>query len=224
MSRQPFLPSFGHLEYAVGALALNNRPELAAAIGRCFAIWSYADNEIGNLLGILLEADSEVAIEVFSRLRRSANQIEVLGCAAKIKLTGEDLRFYMALISVYGSLEQERNALAHGCFGVAANDTSVLLWISVKDHVKFQTDVLARYARGESVPDPHARLKESLYVYTALGLSAIQRDMEQFWKAAMCFNSYLRFRSNPDQQMEFERIKKQPVIKRALDSLVQKNA
>jgi len=138
MARQPFLPAFKHLDIGVGAHVLNNRPEFTSAIGKCIVFWSYADNEIANLLGILLETDSEVATEVFLKLRRSASQIEILQTAAKIKLFGEDCEFYNAMIAAYASLEQERNALAHGCFGVASNDDSVVLWISVKDTLDFK--------------------------------------------------------------------------------------
>ena len=215
MARQPYLPGFEHLDIGVGALVLANRPDLTSAIGNCIALWSYADNEIANLLGILLETDSEVAIEVFSKLRRSASQIEVLGSAAKIKLAGEDLEFYTAMISAYASLEQQRNALAHGCFGVASNDESVLLWISVKDHARFQTNVLARSARGEVVVDPHKELKDRLFVYRKADLSELFREMEQFWDAARHFNSYLRFRPSPVQLSEFKRIQQLPLITRS---------
>lgn len=138
MPRQPFLPSFSHLQYAVGALVLNDRPELTAAIGRCIAIWAQADSEMGNLFGILLGTNSEAALEVFLTLRRSANQRDALKAAARFSLTDDEHEFFEAMMVVYGSLESQRNALAHGCFGVAANDPTVLLWIDIRDHVHFQ--------------------------------------------------------------------------------------
>ena len=164
MPRQPFLPKFTNLQYAVGALVLNDRPELTSAIGRCIAIWSQVDNEMGNLFSILLGTESVAALEVFLTLRKSANQRDALRSAAKFRLAGEEHNFFEALMVAYGSLERERNCLAHGCFGVAASDSAVLLWVDIRDHVHFQTDVLARLARGDAVPDPHKRLKESMYV------------------------------------------------------------
>lgn len=152
MPRQPFLPSFAHLDYAVGALVLNDRPELCAAIGRCIAIWAQADNEMGHLFSILLGTESDAALEVFLTLRRAANQRDALKAAAKFKLVGQELRLFDALMLLYGSLESQRNALAHGCFGVASNDADVLLWIDIRDHVHFQTDILSRLARGEAAP------------------------------------------------------------------------
>lgn len=224
MARQPFLPAFEHLQYAVGALVLNNRPELTSAIGSCIAIWSQVDNEMGNLFGILLGTDSEAALEVFLSLRRSANQRDALKSAAKYKLVGEDNQFFEALMIVYASLEKERNCLAHGCFGVAANDPSVLLWIDIKDHVHFQTDILARLDRGDSIPDPHKRLKEHMYVYRKCDLAGIQEDMEQCWNAARHFNAYIRNRSGSGQLTEFKRSQSFPLIKAAIVQLEHKKS
>src|SRR3954454_19357389 len=112
MPRQPFLPAFAHLQYGVGALVLNDRPELAAAIGRCIAIWAKADNEMGNLFGLLSGTDSEAALEVFLPLRKSAHQRDGLKSAAKFRLAGEEHEFFEALMIVYASLERERNCLA----------------------------------------------------------------------------------------------------------------
>lgn len=222
MARQPFLPAFEHLQFAVGALVLNDRPALTSAIGRCIAIWSQVDNEMGNLFGILLGTDSEAALEVFLSLRRSANQRDALKSAAKYKLADEEHQFFEALMIVYASLEKERNCLAHGCFGVAANDPSILLWIDIKDHVHFQTDILARLNRGDSVPDPHKRLKEHMYVYRSSDLGSIQEDMEQCWNAARHFNTYLRNRSGPRQLIEFKHSQSFPLIKAALAQLERK--
>ena len=173
---------------------------------------------MGNLFGVLLGTDSEAALDVFLTLRRSANQREALRAAAKFKLAGTQLQFFGALVDLYGSLERERNCLAHGCFGVADNDHSVLLWIDVRDHVHFQTEVLARLARGESVPDPHVRLKEAMYVHRIADLEALQNDMEQFWKAAQIFNSCLRNRTGPESA-EFMAAQRLPLINAKLTEL-----
>lgn len=214
MPRQPFLPTFAHLDYAVGALVLNDRPELASAIGRCIAIWSQVDNEMGNLFGVLLGTDSEPAVEVFLTLRRWSNQTEALQAAAKHKLSGEDARFFKALLSAYGSLEKERSALAHGCFGVASNDPSVLLWIEVKDHVHFQSDVLTRLARGESMPDPHRRLKEKMFVYRLSDLQALQNEMEECWDATRHFHGYLREPASSSRRAAYDAVKTLPRFSR----------
>jgi len=219
MPRQPFLPTFSHLEYAFGALALNNRPELASAIGRCITIWSQADSEMAKLFDTLFGTNNKISLEVFLILRNSANQREALKAAAEIRLKGENYLFFEALMSLYKSLESERNALAHGCFGVAANDLDVLFWIDTRNHVQFQTDIYTKIAHGDKITDPHEHLKQNMYVYQLSDLNTLQYEMSQFWDATMSFNSYLKFNSDPHQLKVFNRIQKLPLIQAALHEL-----
>jgi len=219
MPRQPFLPTFSHLEYTVGALALNNRPELASAVGRCIAIWSQADNEMANLFGTLLGTNYKVSLAVFLSLRQSTNQREAMKVAATIKLKGEKYLFFEALMSLYQSLESERNALAQGCFGVAKNDMNVLLWMDIRDHVQFQADIHSRVTREDQTPDPHEILKKNMYVYRLSDLKSLQYEISQFWDAVMNFNSYLRFNNDAHQQHAFNRIQNLPLIQAVLHEL-----
>ena len=217
MPRQPFLPAFSHLKYSVGALLPKERPELCAEIGKSIAIWSQVDNEMGNLFGILLGTDSDAALEVFLTLRRASNQVEALCAAAKFKLTGEQLLTFEAMIFVYASLEKQRNSLAHGCFGICPDDTSILFWIEVKDHVHFQTETLSREARGDFATDRHERLKKNMYVYRLQDLQGLYEEMEQFWWVAFYFNGYLREIENSNRITEFNQLREFPAIKSALE-------
>src|SRR5438552_3062442 len=162
MPRQPYLPTFGDLNYSVGALVLKEHPRLCAAVGQCIAIWSYVDNEMGNLFGLLLGTESDAALEVFLSLRQFRNQREALNAAAKHRLEGAELLALNAMLRVYGSLEAERNDLSHGCFGICPKDPTILFWIHVKDHVWFQTEVLSKESRGEIAEDRHTRLMEKI--------------------------------------------------------------
>jgi len=130
---QPYLPAFSTRPYSVGFEALKERPNFAAAIGRCINIWSYVDNELGNLFGILLSTNSDAAYRVFSILRRWTNQREALNGAADGRLIGEDRNIYEALLSEYTSLEKQRNDLGHTCLlGAISHDErakcSLALW------------------------------------------------------------------------------------------------
>jgi hypothetical protein len=50
-------------------------------------MWSYVDNEVGGLFGILLGIDSEAVHRVFLILRRWSHQKEALDAAAEGKLS-----------------------------------------------------------------------------------------------------------------------------------------
>jgi hypothetical protein len=219
MPRQPYLPTFADRPYVVGALVLKKRDDLAAWIGKIMSLWSQADNEIGNLFSLLLGTQSDAALAVFLKLRRASNQREALAEAAKFKLRGEDLRTFEALSIVYGSLEKERNILAHGCFGICESDPDLLFCIDVKDHVHFIVEALSREARGEISADRHARLKENMYVYRKADLEALYMKMESFWWAAFYFNGYLRRPTDLGRIAELEELKKFPLIEAALAAL-----
>jgi hypothetical protein len=118
----PYLPRFHDKKYSVGFEALNSRPKFEAAIGRCIAIWSYVDEALGGLFGILLGTKSDAAPKVFLILRRSTNQLRALDAAAEGALSGDELAVYKALMVEYGSLESQRNNLAHGCFGICPDE------------------------------------------------------------------------------------------------------
>ena len=196
MPRQPYLPNFAHLDYAVGADVLSNHDHLCAAIGKCIALWSGVENEVGNLFGILMGVNSAATLELFSLLRRTSNQIEALTTMSKHALSDKDQELFDILIKKYKSLESERNSLAHGCFGVASNDPDALLWISIKDHVHFQTDILSKMATGASIDNPHQRLRENMYVYKTTDLQSLYSEMQNFWRAIKDYNFYLRFPAN----------------------------
>jgi hypothetical protein len=225
MPRQPFLPDFSHLQYGVGVTALEDRPELAAIVANCIARWSYVDNEMGNLFSTLLGSDSPATLELFLVIRRANNQINAIRVAAKHALSDEKLRLFEALMRVYESLEKERNALAHGCFGIASNDPSVLLWIDVKDHVHFQAEVLPKIHNGKSVANPHERLKNKMFVYHKADLLQILDNIKQLWETMNNFNCHLLNTSQVHYLNEVLRCSQEfPLIRDALERTVLRNS
>jgi hypothetical protein len=218
MPRQPYLPAYEDRSYVVGALVMKDRDDLMAVIGKIIALWSHADNEIATLFSLLMGTESDAALAVFLTLRRASNQREALTAAAQFKLNGEDLRIFNALMRVYGSLEAERNMLAHSCFGRCDEDPSLLYCIEIKHNVHFIVETLSREARGDVSRDRHARLKEHLYVYRKADLDKIYADMESFWWAAFYFNGYLRNPIDIGRLAEREKLKEYPIIKAAIDA------
>jgi hypothetical protein len=171
---------------------------------------------MGNLFGLLLGTESDAALEVFLSLRQFRNQEAALIAAAKHRLVGTEHLTFNAMLRVYGSLEAERNYLAHGCFGICPKDPTLLFWIPVKDHVWFQTEVLSKESRGEIAEDRHARLKEKMYVYRLSDLENIYKQMEEFWWATFYFNGYLREPNNEGRVEEFRRLCCFPQIQQAM--------
>jgi hypothetical protein len=212
---EKYLPRFAGTRYFVGFQALNNRPELLAAIGKCINIWSYVDNELQGLFGVLLGVDSEAMHRVFVFFRRWAQQKEALTAAAKGKnLSSDEILIYTALIADYGRLESHRNRyLAHGCFGVCPDDTDLLFVITVDDHVLWQADILPKHLKGIVPTDPHEGLKEHIYVLTKTDLDTLYLQMEQLWWDLFYFNGYLRAPSEAGRVAEFQKLVNSPRIR-----------
>jgi hypothetical protein len=203
---QPYLPYFSDKRYSVGFEALKQRPAIASAIGNCISIWSYVDNEVGGLFGILLGVDSEAIYRVFVILRRWQNQRDALNAAAKGKLSGDENTVYERLITAYGSLEKQRNKLGHALFGICPDDETLLFTISLEDHVLWQAEILPKLASGNIPDDTHEGLKQSMYVYTLSELEALHGEMERLWFDFFYFNGYLRDPQNSFRIAEFRRL------------------
>jgi hypothetical protein len=220
MARQPFLPVFAKANYCLGPHELALRPEFCGAIGKCIGIWTYVDVEMADLFSLLLDTQSEAALEVFLTLRRSTSQREALAVAAKHALPiGKVMTAFEAMMVVYRSLEAQRNDLAHGCFGIVTDNPELLLWIDVKHHVHFQTDVMLKQKLGTPDEERHTRLKANLFVYTMPDLDALYASMSEFWWAAYWLNGWLREPDVPERLAEFQKLCASPQIQREISRL-----
>jgi hypothetical protein len=197
MPRQPFLPAFAKRPCSVGLESIEARPEFARLIGFCVAAWSYVENEMAILLGLLLGVQSSALVEVFLTLRRSSNQREALNAAAKHKLSGEPLLAFEALMIIYKSLEDQRNALVHGCFGNPQDMPDAILWIEMKNHVHFMTDAIAKAAANSPRSgDAHAKLTQNLFVYRLSDFEKLHVEIKTLSNATFYLAGYLLHQSN----------------------------
>lgn len=133
MPRQPFSPIRKRQpggKVSVGNDIPGRMPELDALIGRCLMIWPPAEAEMALVLGLLLGAENAAAMAVFQSLRRSSSQREAIAEAGKIRLPPSDQDLLNAVLNVHKSIEAERNALAHGHFGMYSELKDSLLWMA----------------------------------------------------------------------------------------------
>jgi hypothetical protein len=216
---QPFLPAFQDRRYDIGFQSLEARPQFEAAIGRCITLWSYVDNELGGLFGVLLGTETQAAHRVFLILRRWSNQRQALDAAAESALTGNELSTYKALMVEYGSLETQRNDLAHGCFGICPDDEDMLFMVKVEHHVLWQATIIPQLSAGMHVGHPHQGLRERMWVYRMADLDRLHAQMKQLWWDMFYFNGYLRERENPGRIAEFQNLHTSPRIQQRITAL-----
>lgn len=213
---QPFLPQYDGRSYSVGFEALKSRPQLAEAIGKIIGVWSHVSYEIAFMFANLLGSDSPVAHRVFVLLRRWQNQQDVLDAAAEARLTGEALAVYRALAKEYGSLEKQRNDLAHFLPGYIEDDPNLLLIVSLGEMAAWHVEIVPKLDRHEAGPDPHRGLKENMRVYSLPELKTRHADMESLWYGLHHFNGYLRDPQPARRDRDLRRVLGQPYIQRHL--------
>ena len=202
MGRKPYDPQYLKFPFSLDHDSLKRRPEFAQLIGECISMWSNVEHMVGIIFGLLLGVQSTVALEIFVSLRRSSGQREALLIAAKRKCTPEVLRIFQALLIIYKSVESERNALAHGCFGTLENNIEAIVWIPQDHYVNFQADLIFRESQGDYSAG-HRILRENLFVYTLDDLLKIREEISSFYH--MTFHVYITLRyeqTNPQTASE----------------------
>src|SRR5829696_3925986 len=141
MPRQPYLPTYSHATFTIGPRTLDERPELAALVGRCIALWTEVELQMALILAAVLKANTAGAVAVFLALKNVRTRRDVLEAAAKATLSGEALKIFGAFLTYHRSVETQRNDLAHGIFGVAEAIPDAILWTTTSDDVALLLDV-----------------------------------------------------------------------------------
>jgi len=191
MPRKPFLGFYQPgMAYAIGPDAIANRPELAALVGQCIAMWSDVELQMALSLGAILKTNSDAAVALFLAIKTSKTQRDALSVVAPLLLRGDDLDAFEALLSVYEGLEKQRNALAHGLFGVSDAIPDALLWSDMQDHANFLINVYLNEYKGEPLPDPHQKLRKDMFVYERQDLEELLCNLMELQKAVFFFHCY----------------------------------
>ena len=94
--------------------------ELAAAIGRCSNNWAHAETRLAILFCLLSKTDLTTAVIIFSCIKATRTQSEVLRRLGKISpiVSPELLELLNDLMKEYQALADERNRLLHNPIGM----------------------------------------------------------------------------------------------------------
>jgi len=110
--------------------ALEQRPALAALIGRIVADWANAEMLLAIAFAILLQVDARIAFRILDAIYAKDQKFRQITAVAYAKITNQDLvaRMQLALrgLKEAGKL---RDRVAHGRWGISGAYPNVLLWI-----------------------------------------------------------------------------------------------
>lgn len=173
MPRQPFLRTHPDAHYYINQNCMADRPEMAAIIARCLLTWSLVDVEMSLILAALLDTRSDAAVAVYLSLQNARAQRDALSSAAAVSLSGEELALFNATLTLHKASSNDRNDLAHGVFGVVSNQPDQLIWCPSAKFAAWMTRANQRAWNLETDPDPHAPLRNEIFIYKKSDLEAI---------------------------------------------------
>jgi hypothetical protein len=178
MARQPYLPAYKKYPYAIGANQLDSRPDFINAIGRCLTFWPYIEHHMAMILGVLMKADNEASIAVFSSIRMGRTQRDALNTAASVALSDkpEMLKLLNALLSTIEKAGEARADLAHGCWGILTTREDRVAWIDSKHHGPWNTLAITKGVG-------HEGLQKHLFVWSLQDIADVQTQLEKCWEA-----------------------------------------
>ena len=129
---------------------------------------------------------------MFHSLRRSSSQREAISEAASVTLGSTERELLDAMLNVHKSIEAERNALAHGHFGIYTNLSDMVVWMETKVYV----DIRARMELGNEAftQDEAETLYSNMYVYKKADLERIFEDIKE---AAEMWHEFIRYLQTP---------------------------
>jgi hypothetical protein len=96
-----------------------------------------------------------------------------LRSAAAISLNGEELALFNATLAIHQASNGDRNDLAHGIFGVVSSEPDQLIWCPSAKFAAWMTRANQKAWNLETDPDPHAPLRQELFIYTRNNLEAM---------------------------------------------------
>jgi hypothetical protein len=222
MARQPLNYVRRRAKFRVPANALAERPELAALIGECIAVWSQVEAQLAILLSAIMKAETGITAAVFLSIRNSRAQREALSAAAQIGLKDRELEMFSAIALLYQSLDGQRTDLAHGVFAVSEDLPDALLWIDAKDftnhHVESWSDVPSNVFLAQLAKDAESeqKLRDKFFVYRKDDFISLRDEIKDFWAAVFRFGMFLRKPTSPLVEQEFQKLYTLAPIQRAL--------
>lgn len=185
--------------------------------------WPHVEAEMALFLGQVLGTGNAATLAVFQILRRSAAQRDAISEAARASLHTTDQELVSALLNAHKSIEAERNALAHGHFGVSSTVPDGFIWMNTADYIDFRVLLDTKGAD----PYDHETKRQILgrvWVYREPDLVTIFNDviwLSEIWTNAI---AYLRLPVGSKERADkYRQLSGQQRIAQELVKLRQKN-
>lgn len=93
---------------------------LGAMAMQCIESWSRVEMLMGRVFVHLFGGADSLAANIYLSLQTKGPKLAAVRAAANEKLQGDELRAFIAVHELYANGDGDRNAFAHGVFGISA--------------------------------------------------------------------------------------------------------
>lgn len=217
--RTPLLPKYRKAKVTFGIGALEQRPEAALGIAKCIAYWTYVESANARLLARLIGANTETTVAVYLSFKNTVTKNEAMQAAAELQLSADDMLLFRALMAYKNSVEKERNALAHGIFGVSNSVKDGVIWANPTTQTNHQAMVEVRGVTEEIT----AKLYQSCFVYLVGDLETLALEIEDLERQISSFVGYLG--ADPSfRATRYPQLCAEPRVAKEVQTILQKDA
>lgn len=211
--RQPFLPRYKSSLITFGPLMIERRPAAGSIISRVMAGWTFCELEAARILALILQADTDASVAVYLTLQNARARQDVMFAAAEASLGEGDLKLMKALLALKSTVEKDRNALAHGVFGICEKIQQGLVWCETSAFIKFQREAALKGA----TPEIRERLYRKCAVFDLPDLERIAQEIEFIHVQLTFFCGYLQIpNGHPFRVERFAQLCSEPKISQIL--------
>jgi len=178
---------------------------------------SHVDSWLGGILARLLGASAEVGIAMYASLSGANAQRAALHAVAQMKLTGDDLDLFSAVMRITQRARKQRNAVVHGVWATSPDIPDALIMIPSKDYLEQTAKIAAANARLQTKDEIAPLDLNNVLVYKERDFVEIQDNVRAslanlqalfLWFCEPSALSRKRLWSEPDVQSEIARIQK----------------
>jgi hypothetical protein len=107
---------------------LSREPKIATLIMECIAKWADSESLLGFMLAVLLKADADGVLALYSSVENRAAQLRMITAAARSKLPADQFALFEALmVKKIRPAMRERDKFAHWCWGFLPEVSGLLL-------------------------------------------------------------------------------------------------
>jgi hypothetical protein len=203
----------------IGGGTIHQKPELASVFFRLLVGWAAIESQLGIVFVRILGEDARDRIDRFIARASTRRYQEILLEEAASRVNHEDLASLRIIVSMYLSVFEMRNKLAHWCSGTSPQIQNAILLTNPHEYWRF-TVAFEEYLRtnpGGPRPDYNRR---KIFVYEARDFAEMLSDFRALERALFCIAEVISFPHGITSTLARDRLYAIPQFQKAKEVLV----